>query len=92
LLHPRKLPTVRGLSFRADTAAGRAHLEAGFGRIGFGESGLGIALKQGKESSAIRLEGVIDIASAAELKAVLLDALKRASRSRSLWIQAPAWT
>ena len=38
---------------------------------------MGIALKQGKESSAIRLEGVIDIASAAELKAVLLDALKR---------------
>ncbi len=49
----------------------------GLDESGLGESGLGIALKQGKESSAIRLEGVIDIASAAELKAVLLDALKR---------------
>jgi anti-anti-sigma regulatory factor len=46
------------------------------------EPDLGIALKQRKESSAIRLDGLIDIASAAELKAILLDALKRGKAVR----------
>lgn len=46
------------------------------------EPELGIALKQRKESSAIRLDGLIDIASAAELKTILLDALKRGKAVR----------
>lgn len=35
-----------------------------------------IALEQNEESSLIRLKGVIDISSAAELKLLLLEALK----------------
>lgn len=37
---------------------------------------MGITVEQGDESIAVCLEGAIDIASAAELKAKLLDALK----------------
>jgi len=37
---------------------------------------LAITLEQRKDASAIRLEGAIDIALAAELKKTLLDALK----------------
>ena len=37
---------------------------------------MGIVLEQQEESSVIRLEGTIDIALAAELKATLLKALK----------------
>ncbi len=37
---------------------------------------MSIALEQGDQSSAIRLEGAIDIASAAELKERLVQALK----------------
>jgi hypothetical protein len=37
---------------------------------------MGVALEQGKESSTIRLEGAIGIASAAELKRLLLKALE----------------
>jgi anti-anti-sigma factor len=36
---------------------------------------MGIALKQGKKSSVIGLDGAVDIASAAELKRILLEAL-----------------
>jgi anti-anti-sigma regulatory factor len=41
------------------------------------ELDLGIAVEQREESTAICLEGTIDIASAAELKTTLLDALGR---------------
>jgi anti-anti-sigma regulatory factor len=40
---------------------------------------LGINVEQRNESNVICLEGVIDIASAAELKTLLLDALKSGS-------------
>jgi anti-anti-sigma regulatory factor len=43
---------------------------------------MGITVEQGDESIAVCLEGVIDIASAAELKAALLDALKPAKAVR----------
>ena len=36
---------------------------------------MGITLEQSEESSVIRLEGAIDIACAAELKTIFLDAL-----------------
>jgi anti-anti-sigma regulatory factor len=37
---------------------------------------VGITLEHGEESSEVGLEGVIDIATAAELKTALMDALK----------------
>jgi uncharacterized protein (DUF58 family) len=40
---------------------------------GLGESGLGIALKQGKESSAIRLEGVLDALKRGKPVTIALD-------------------
>lgn len=41
---------------------------------------MGTSIEQRDESKVICLEGVIDIASAAELKAVLLEALKSGKR------------
>ncbi len=41
---------------------------------------MSIALSQTEDASAIRLEGAIDISSAAELKAALLDAVKSGKR------------
>lgn len=43
---------------------------------------MGITLEQYDESNVIRLEGVIDITSAAELKATLLAALQPGRRAR----------
>jgi anti-anti-sigma regulatory factor len=43
---------------------------------------LGIILEHREESTVLGLEGVIDIASAAELKTALLEALKRGNAVR----------
>ena len=43
---------------------------------------MGIAVEYGEESTAVCLEGAIDIASAAELKAALLEALERGKAIR----------
>jgi anti-anti-sigma factor len=44
------------------------------------ESQMGVTLEQGEKSSVIRLEGAVDIASAAELKKLLLQALSSGER------------
>ena len=60
----------RNECLRTTTGAGKPGLQCAW------ESELAIILEQRDESNVIRLEGSIDIASAAELKASLLKALK----------------